>query len=246
VRGLLLVAVLALLVASCAPAIPPFEPQLEIPAGFPEDVPIPEGAFTLGYTGSAEIGFELNLMTAMTNDDLKAFVADAVAETDSWPLTLADAGVPALQGYEADWAMVTRDGQVITGPFGTYDGGILADGSGIDIVLSPAVQPADDEEPAELPAGSVLPRPNSPLDRTTYTGGRIKLTYEGKAGAFDALIDRYRALDWDEKDVVGYGSDAGDPEAVGDLAKWRITVRDFSALGGPISLEFENLTLSFP
>ena len=238
---------LALLTGACSPSTPPLEAGVVIPVGFPADVPIPEGSFTREYTGSAEIGFELRVMTDMAPDDLKAFVLNAVESSDSWPLASAGADLPVLPGYDADWAVFTRDGGVITGPFGTYEGGIGISGSEISILLTPTVQPQEDREPPVLPARSVLPRPNTPLDKVAYTRGSVKVTYEGKAGAFDSLIDRYRTIGWDEEKVSGYGEDSGDRSAVGDLANWRITVRDFFGLNeGPIILEFENLTLSFP
>lgn len=238
---------LALLIAACSPSIPPLEAGVVIPVGFPADVPIPEGSFTREYTGSAEIGFELRVMTAMAPDDLKEFVLDAVEASDSWPLTSAGASLPVLPGYDADWAIFTRDGEVIAGPFGTYEGGIGITGSEINILLTPTVQPAADKEPPVLPARSVLPRPNTRLDKAAYAQGRVNLTYEGKVGAFDSLIDRYRTIGWDERQVSGYGQESMERAAVGDLANWRITVRDYFGLNeGPIILEFENLTLSFP
>ncbi len=239
--------VLALLMGACSPSTPPLEAGIVIPVGFPADVPIPDGAFTREYSGSAEIGFELRVITSMAPDDLKAFVLDAVDGNPSWPLTSVGADLPVLPGYNADWGVFTRNGEVITGPFGTYDGGIGIAGSEISILLTPTAQPQTDREPPVLPSRAVLPRPNARLDKAAYFQGRVNLTYDGKVGAFDSLIDRYRTIGWDEKEVSGYGRESVERSAVGDLANWRITVRDFFGLNeGPIILEFENLALSFP
>ena len=241
------VLVFALLTGACSPSTPPLEAGIVIPVGFPADVPIPDGAFTREYRGSAEIGFELRVMTALAHDDLKTFVLGEVDANSSWPLTSVGADLPVLPGYDADWAVFTRNGEVITGPFGTYDGGIGIAGSEMSILLTPTVQPQSDREPPVLPSRVVLPRPNTRLDKAAYFQGRVNVTYESKVGAFDSLIDRYRTIGWDERQVTGYGEDSVERTAVGDLANWRITVRDFFGLNeGPIILEFENLTLSFP
>lgn len=249
VRALMLPGALAcaLVVGACSPSTPPLEAGIVIPIGFPADVPIPDGSFTREYRGSAEIGFELRVMTALANDDLKAFVLDAVDGNPSWPLTAIGADLPVLPGYDADWGVFTRNGEVITGPFGTYDGGIGVAGSEIKILLTPTLQPQPDQEPPVLPSRVVLPRPNTRLEKAAYFQGRVSVTYEGAADTFDLLIDRFRRVGWDEKEVTGYGANSVERTAVGDLANWRITVRDFFGLNeGPIILEFENLTLSFP
>lgn len=247
VRLLMPLSALALVLAACSASTPPVLAQVVIPPGFPSDVPVPEGAVTRAYTGSAETGFVLRVMTGMAHDELREFVSDAVAASDSWSLSPAAPGLPVLPGYDADWALFTSGDQVVTGPFGTYEGGIGVAGSEINILLSPTAQPPDDADPPALPPRFQLPRPGTSLRETAYTQGKIAVTYESDAEVFDRLVDAYRGAGWDEAEVTGYGGTSGERVARGDLANWRVTIRDFfEPNGGPIIFEFENLTLSFP
>jgi hypothetical protein len=235
------------LAAACSTATPAILADVVVPDGFPPGVPVPEGSVTRAYTGSAETGFVLNVTTDLAHDDLVRFVTDAVAASDNWALSPADAGLPVLPGYDADWVIFTRGDQVVAGPAGTYEGGIGIAGSDVNILLSPTVQPRDGIEPPVLPARAELPRPTTLLQQTAYSQGKINVTYQGGEGVFEELIDAYRARTWEEQRVIGYGGVSSERNAIGVLGTWRVNIRDFFASGGgPIILEFEDLTLSFP
>lgn len=212
-----------------------------LPAGFPADLPVPEG--NVGYfTGSPDLGYHLNISTALTYNELVEFFTDAIGATPTWELGVRDIGQGYLPGYEGLWAIYTAADHVITQLTGEYSGVIEIEQRHVNVLLDPLVQPEPGVEPELLPDGETLPRPDTEILAVGYLGGKVKITYAGAPDQFAGLVDAYRHLGWQELAVLGYEGDRSG-FAVGDLAGWKVTVEE---IADGLDMTFEDLALSYP
>jgi len=216
---------------------------MPLPTGFPEDLPVPAG--NVGYyTGSAELGFHLNVSTDRTYTELVEFFTDEIAGNPNWDISVRNVGLGFVPGFEEVWAIYTGPDHVLTQLRGPYEGVIEVEGRHVNILLDPLEQPEVGLEPEVLPPLDQVPRPPTEMQLAAFTSGIVKLAYESGPGVFDDLITEYRLLRWTERAVTGLGADGGGL-AVGDLFGWRISVED-DGNAGAVSLEFERLDLSYP
>lgn len=210
------------------------------PDGFPEGIPLPPGQVGY-YTGSPEVGFHLNISTAMTFSDLVSFFTDGLAEQRNWSIGVRDIGQGYLPGYEGVWAQFTAPDHVVTQLTGGYQGVIEIEGRHVDILLDGLIQPLPGEEPAALPPPTELPRPEDLPIAARYSSGIVKVEYADAPELFSDLLSQYRSRQWVELAVSD--SNRSNLIAVGDLGNWRITM---TADGATLEMEFENRALSFP
>ena len=216
---------------------------LELPDGFPSTLPLPQGNVGF-YTGSEELGFHLNISTALKFSELVAFFADELEASEDWTFEVRDIGRGFVPGYEGRWAVYTGPDHVLTQVFGPYDGVIEIEDRHVDILLDPVDQPEPGAEPSALPGPSELPRPGTSLTEVRYSSGLVTVGYVATPGEFEALVDSYRETGWEELFVGGYGTVDSDL-AIGHAAGWKVTI-DGSARPGELTMRFENLALSFP
>ncbi|MCP3976485.1 MAG: hypothetical protein GY720_18515 [bacterium] len=207
------------------------------PVGFPVGLKLPAGEVGY-YTGSPALGFHLNVSTEEDFSDLVRFFTTTIAETGSWDMSVRDVGRGFLPGFENQWAIYTANDHVLTQLTGAdYQGVLEIEDRHINILLDPLSQPEEGQVPAVLPGEDVLPLPEGTIRLAGYSAGLVHLTYDSPAGAFEALVATYREREWVELGAI-------DTIAVGELAGWKITVELLP--DGPMSLEFENLALSYP
>ena len=216
---------------------------LPLPAGFPDDLPVPAG--NVGYyTGSAELGFHLNVSTDRSYTELIEYFTEEIEGNPDWEISVRNVGLGFVPGFEDVWAIYTGADHVLTQLRGPYEGVIEVEGRHVNILLDPLDQPEVGVEPEVLPPLDQVSRPPTEMQLASFSSGIVKLAYESGPGVFDDLITEYRLLRWTEQAVSGFG-DGGSGLAVGDLFGWRITVED-DPNAAAIFLEFEKLDLSYP
>lgn len=210
------------------------------PDGFPVDLPVPGGVVDY-FTGSPQLGFEMNISTSMSFSELVRFFTGALESNRAWSISVRDIGQGYLAGFEGVWATYTATDHVLTQLMGEHEGVIEIEGSDVNFLLEGVVQPAIGEEPGALPPREELPRPETAIVEAKYSSGIVQTAYAGGPEVFVDLVNTFRSLRWIE---IG----ASDPlvaggAAVGDLGTWRVTIRD---RGETVEINFEDLSLSFP
>lgn len=229
-------------VGSGSPAPKPTTTLAEVltPDGFPTDLPLPAGEVGY-YTGSPELGFHLNISTALGFSELVRFFTEGIESDDAWTISVRDVGQGYLDGFEGLWATYTAPDHVLTQLRGRYPGVIEIEGRHVNVLLDGPNQPAEGEEPAALPPPDVLPRPETLLVSARYSSGLVQTAYEGGADVYATLLDTYRSVGWIELGATDPDVPGG--VAVGELGGWRVTIRD---MAGTVELDFEDRSLSFP
>lgn len=210
------------------------------PADFPAEFPLPPGQVGY-YTGSPQLGFHLNISTALEFSELVRFFTDEIAAVPGWSISVRDVGQGFLPGFEGQWATYTAQDHVLTQVDGSYSGVIEIEGRHVNVLFDGVVQPVDGEELEALPPPAELPRPATTLTEARYSSGLVQLEYEGTVAHFIELLTAYRDLQWTELGVTDLA--ASEQLAVGELGKWRVTIRQ---AGSALELDFEDRSLSFP
>ncbi|NND02487.1 MAG: hypothetical protein HKN91_06850 [Acidimicrobiia bacterium] len=216
-------------------------PQIvAIPDGFPIDLPVPAGR-TDYFTGSPQLGFELDFSTDMSFSELVRFFTGALESNPAWTISVRNIGQGYLAGFEGLWATYTATDHVLTQLKGEYEGVIEIKGSDVKVLLDGLVQPEEGEEPGALPASDELPRPETELLEAKYSSGIVQMAFASGPAVFVDLVTAYRNLAWVELGATEPLAAGG--AAAGDLGNWRITIRDRD---GAVEIDFEDLSLSFP
>lgn len=205
------------------------------PAGFPDSLALPSGEVGY-YTGSPALGFHLNISTEESYSELVRFFTAAVEEASAWNISVRDVGRGFLPGFENQWAIYTANDHVLTQLNGEYEGVIEIEGRHVNILLDPLEQPPEFEVPVVLPSREELPLPEGEILLVGYSAGLVRIDYVSSPSTFEAVLETYRDHGWAE---LG----ATESVAAGELAGWKIKVEQLADM---LSLEFENLALSYP
>lgn len=213
---------------------------LVLPVGFPQRFPLPDGRVQY-FTGSPQLGFQVDLATDASFSELVRFFTDALDSNREWTMSVRDIGRGYLAGFEGLWANYTADDHVLTQVKGEYEGVIEIKGGDVNVLLDGLVQPPVGEEPMALPPRDALPRPDTELIDARYSSGLVQTSYGSGPTVFANLVAAYRSLQWVELGATDPLAAGG--AAAGELGSWRVTIRD---RGDVVEIDFEDLSLSFP